>query len=153
MTITDTTPVALDLRGQTDDQIAALYYSDDQDTSAAALAEMDRRDRASRMTAARRTQDGILAEGYDAAFAQYLKASDYTRGNLLSELGRKRLTDEMSLWTGSQETAERYASEELRDFWMFVEPRMSPGRYARQRGTQARIEREEARDERESDEE
>jgi Protein of unknown function (DUF3631) len=153
MTITDITPVALDLRGQTDDQIAALYYSDDQDTSAAALAEMDRRDRAAKMTAARRTQDGILAEGYDAAFAQYLKASDYTRGNLLSELGRKRLTDEMSLWTGSQETAERYASEELRDFWMFVEPRMSPGRYARQRGTQARIEREEARDERGSDEE
>ena len=135
----------------TDDQIAALYYTDDQDVSAAALAEMDRRDRAAKMTAARRALDGIHAEGYDAAFAQYLKASDYTRGNLLSDLGRKHVTDEMSLWTsGSQETAERYASEELNDFWMFVEPRMSPGRYARQRGTQARIEREEARDEREA---
>ena len=101
MTITDTTPIAPpDLRRMTDDQVAALYYTDDQEMSAAALAEMDRRDRAAKMASARRALDGIHAEGYDAAFAQYLKASDYTRGNLLSELGRKRLTDEMSLWTG-----------------------------------------------------
>ena len=68
------------------------------------------------MTAAQSARDAILAEGYDAAYAQYLKASEYTRGTLLSELGRKRVTDEMSLWTGSQETAERYASEELPGF-------------------------------------
>ena len=149
MTITETTPVDLDLRAMTDTELLDLYRSDGT-AAAAALTEAERRDHAAHMTAARSARDAILAEGYDAAYAQYLKASEYTRGELLSELGKKRVTDEMSLWAGSEATAMRYASEELQDFWLFVEPRMSPGRYARQRGEAARIEREQARDEREA---
>ena len=150
MTITDTTPLASGLRDMTDEDLAEMYQAADDLTQAAALREASRRDREDRLAKTRARLAEIHAEGYDAAYAQYLKASEYTRGVLLSGLGKKHVTDEMSLWTGSKATAERYASEELRDFWMFIEPRISPGRYARQRGTQARIDREQARDEREA---
>jgi hypothetical protein len=150
MTITDVTPHALDVRDMTDAELLDLYREADDLTQAAAMREAARRDRDATLAASRRKLAEIHAEGYDAAYAQYLKASDYTRGVLLSDLGKRRVTDEMSLWTGSKAEAERNASEELRDFWMFVEPRITPGSYARQRGSQARIERETARDEREA---
>ena len=150
MTITDDTPHATALRDVTDEDLLALFAAADDLTRAAVQREADRRDREDRLAKTRAKLAEIHAEGYDAAYAQYLKASEWTRGNLLSDLGKTKVTDEMSLWTGSEATALRYASEELRDFWLFIEPRISPGRYARQRGTQARIDREQARDERQA---
>ena len=85
MTITEITPVALDLRAMTDGELLDLYRSDGT-AAAAALAEAERRDHASHMEAAQAARDAILAEGYDAAYAQYLKASAYCRGSLLSEM-------------------------------------------------------------------
>src|SRR5271166_306436 len=149
MTITDDTSHALDLRDMSEAELLDLSRVDDV-SRAAALREAARRDTEDRLAKTRAKLAEIHAEGYDAAYAQYLKASEWTRGVLLSDLGKAKVTDEMSLWTGSEATAMRYASEELRDFWMFIEPRISPGKYARQRGTQARIDREQARDEREA---
>ena len=119
----------------TDDQIAALYYTDDQDMSAAALHEMDRRDRAAKMGSARRALDGIRAEGDSAAFTQYLEADAYCRGNLLSKAGLKAgITDEQVLWRMPEDQAKKFASEELNDFWLFVAPRITSGAYVRQPG-------------------
>lgn len=140
------------LASLTDDELAAAWQAADVDNPAIFAeftAEFDRRDRADRTAKMQAGRDAILAEGYDAAFAQHLEASAWCRGSLLSDLGKKHVTDEMSLWTGSKETAWRYASEELQDFWMFVQPRISPGGYARQRGEHIRIQREQALEERE----
>jgi hypothetical protein len=147
--MTDVITMPAGLRGLTDDQLAEAWDTADVDNPAVFAqfqAEFDYRERAERMAKAREAADAILAEGYDAAFAQHLEASAWCRGSLLSDLGKRKVTDEMSLWTGSEATAMRYASEELRDFWMFVQPRVSPGKYARQRSEGMRIGREEWQD-------
>ena len=127
MTITEITPAALDLRDLSEAELLDLSRAGDV-SRAAAMREAARRDREDTLAKTRARLAEIHADGYDAAYAQYLKASEFTRGVLLSDLGRKRVTDEMSLWTGSEATAMRYCSEELAGFWLYVEPRMSPGR-------------------------
>jgi hypothetical protein len=69
MTITDTTP---QLRDMTDDDLLALYREADELTAAAAMREAARRDRDKTLAASRRKLAEIHAEGYDAAYAQYL---------------------------------------------------------------------------------
>lgn len=54
---------------------------------------------------------------YLAAHADYLRAEDVCRGNLLSKAGLVAGVDPFTLWEGSAEVAFRYASRELRDFW------------------------------------
>jgi len=132
------------LRGKTDTELAELYEAASDEERAALLAEMDRRDRADRMAVARKRLAEIRAEGYDASYAQYLEADAWTRGNLLSDLGKRKVTDEISLWSGDEATAMRYASEELRDYWLFVAPRITPGSYARQKAAERRGEHDEA---------
>ena len=46
------------------------------------------------------------AEGYDAAYAQYLKAAEVLPRQSAERglAARRRVTDEMSLWTGSEQT-------------------------------------------------
>ena len=132
------TAAALDLRGTSDEELLALYRSDE-DAATAALAEAARRDRTDRAAAARAA---IRAEWYDAAYAQFLQAEAVCRGNLLSREGLAAgIADPFSLWHGPAAVAMKYASEELRDLWM-ISPRITITEYERQRAMAQRGARE-----------
>lgn len=141
------------LRALTDEQLAEAWQAADVDDPAVFArftAEMARRDAAERTAKARAALDGIRAEGGSAAFAQYLEADKWCRGRLLSRDGMAAVTDEIALWHMPEDQALRYASEELRDYWLYVAPRITPGGYVRQRAAAARAEREEWRHEQET---
>lgn len=141
------------LRALTDDQLAEAWQAADVDDPAVFAeftAEMARRDAAERTTKARAALGGIRAEGETAAFTQYLEADKWCRGRLLSRDGMGAVTDEIALWHMPEDQALRYASEELRDFWLYVAPRITPGGYVRQRAAAARREREERQHEQET---
>jgi len=128
-----------------DDQaLLALYRSDDEADRAAALAEAERRDQAERLARARERLAQIRAEGELAAHAQYLEASDWCRGRLLSREGMAAGVDETSLWRMPWARAARFASEELRDFFQFVAPRITAADYVRVRAAESRAARSEA---------
>ena len=145
MTITDTNTAPPDYRAMTEDELAALYETDE-GAFAAVAAELDRRDRAARMAKARNRLGEIRGEGDSAAFAQYLEADAACRGNLLSKAGKAAgITDEQVLWRLPEDQAQRYASEELRDHWLYAGPRITSGTYVRQQAAQSRTARAEAR--------
>jgi hypothetical protein len=138
-----TTTAREDLRQHTDAGLQRMYASADETTCRAILAECARRDRADK---AARTREAIRGEWYDAMFAQYLAAEAECRGNLLSKEGlASGLADPSSLWSGPRDQAMRYASEELRDFWL-ANPRMTITEYERQRAAATRIARAEWHD-------
>lgn len=151
MTITDTTSAPPDYRALTDDQLADIYQADPSAFDAVA-AELDRRDRAARMTKARKRLGEIRGEGDTAAFAQYLEADAACRGTLLSREGiAAGITDEQVLWRLPEEQAQRYASEELRDHWLYVAPRITSGAYVRQQAAEGRAAQSQARHAREEE--
>ena len=146
MTETITAP---DYRALPDHELAAIADQADEATHAAILAEFARRDRADRMAKARKRLDGIRAEGKSAAFAAYLEADAACRGTLLSREGiAAGIRDEQVLWTLPEEQAQRYASEELRDHWLYVAPRVTPAGYVRQCAAERRAELAAVRDSR-----
>ena len=111
--MTATVAEQADLHSLTEDALAEMYSTADDDTQAAILAECARRDRADK---ARDKRRAVEAEWYDAAFAQYLAAEAECRGNLLSRFGEAEgITEPMSLWRGSEAWAMRRASEELQE--------------------------------------
>ena len=125
-----------------DDDLAALYAAaEDAALKALILAEMARRDRCDRERAGRHA---VNAEWFLSAHAQYLHAEDVCRGNLLSREGIAAGTDPWTLWSGPASRAQKYASEELRDFWMYVSPRVTVCQYAAQVRQAQRADREAA---------
>lgn len=56
--------------------------------------------------------------------AEYDKALEHCSGVLVNNLGREQHVDGYDLFKGTQARADRYASEELKDYWT-VHPRLS----------------------------
>jgi DNA-binding transcriptional ArsR family regulator len=124
------------LRALTDDELRTAFDTGEI-TLEALTDECDRRDRAGRSRQARRAGEGEWREG---AHAQFLAAEAETNGYLLSRAGQAAGIDPWSLWSGPEATALKYASEELREFWL-ANPRMTAAEYDRQRRDGARAER------------
>lgn len=117
------------LRSLSWDELAGLLEPGaDEATSAAVQAEARRRERLERAQAAR---DAEQAAWQEAAHAQYLAADAVCRGVLLSRQGKRAGVSEWSLWSGPETRAMRYASEELREFWL-ANPRVTVGKYRQQ---------------------
>lgn len=136
---------APDLRNLTDDQLADMFAGASEAEAAAILAECKRRDKCQRE---RDRRAAIRAEWMLVQHAQYLAADAECRGNLLSKAGKKAGVSEFSLWTGREDVARKYASEELNDYWN-LHGRLTVTEYASQRAEAGRIAREEAREIRE----
>lgn len=83
--------------------------------------KLDQEERQSLLDANRRpgeTRDQSLRRQYaEATHQQYLAAEKETRGHLLTPEGRAKGVDPKSLFTGSNVNANKYASDELKDFW------------------------------------
>ncbi len=126
-----------DLTALTDGELSRLHEYGTDAERAAVRAECERQDRARRARHA--WQSGASgqahAEWEAEAYAQYLRADGYAAGNLLSAAGQARGRDPWPwLWQGSEDTARRFASEELQRFWDWTEPRPpGPAAYAAQR--------------------
>jgi hypothetical protein len=123
--VTATLAGPADLRRLADDDLAALYTSGSDGTQALVMAECQRRDR--QAAQARRAQGrraAVASEWESDAYAQYLRADQYARGNLLSAAGQREGREPWPmLWQGSAERAMALASEELVTFWAHTEPR------------------------------
>jgi hypothetical protein len=70
----------------------------------------------------------VSGQWFDGARANYLAAETYCRGYMLSREGQAAGVTEWSLWSGPAKRAERYASEELLNFWL-EHPRMTVTEY------------------------
>ena len=154
MTITEITPAALDLRDLSEAELLDVSRAGDV-SRAAALREAARRDREDTLAKTRAKGAEVYAEGEQAAYAQYRQAEEFCRGKLLSAAGRAahdagEFGSEFALWRMPAGKAERYSSEELRDYFLFVAPRITPAAYVKQRAAEKRGEYRQARDEREA---
>jgi hypothetical protein len=114
-----------DLRDVPDEELAAHYPAASEADQAAILAECERRDRqAAQAKRARDKRAAVAAEWEAEAYAQYRRAEEYTRGYLLSPAGERTGRDPFPmLWQVSLERALKLGSEELVEFWTYVEPR------------------------------
>lgn len=56
--------------------------------------------------------------------AEYDKALEFCSGVLVNKAGREQHVDGYNLFTGTQARADRYASEELKAYWL-TSPRLS----------------------------
>jgi hypothetical protein len=82
------------------------------------LREMDRRDvREQRAKTARQRRFARSLERQEAIEASWQAAERATNGNMLNAKGRARGIDDRSLFTGSEDRAYRYASDELKAHW------------------------------------
>jgi hypothetical protein len=140
-----TAAVLEDLRGLTDTGLLPVYQEADDDAARrAVLAEAARRDQADRLAAARAVLAGIRAEAELAVHNQYLAADEWCRGRLLSREGTAAGIAEAALWRLPEDRAQRFAAEELTDFWTYVQPRVTVADYVRQHAAEARAARAEA---------
>jgi hypothetical protein len=104
------------LKALTDDELAAMFAAAEDDAlQALVISELDRRDRCARERAARHA---VNEEWFLFAHAQYLAAEAETNGYLLNKAGRDAGIDPWTLWSGPASRVEKYASDELRDFWL-----------------------------------
>jgi hypothetical protein len=126
------------LRTLSDEELALAYHQGDEATCKAVLDEAHRRDVHERDRA---RWAAVHSEWYDCAHAQYLAAEAQCRGNLLNRDGIEAGIDPWSLWSGSGRRAERYASEELRNFWDAY-PRLTVSAFREQKRADRRAMRE-----------
>lgn len=140
---TATLAAPLELRTLTLEQLRRAWNAGEV-TFDAVEAECNRRDATERRAATIRARQ---SEWFDSAHAQYIRADIECRGELLSPEGQRAVADPISLWRGSEATAMRYASEELREWW-YVNGRVTPAQYARELAASKRDERETYRAER-----
>jgi hypothetical protein len=125
------------LRDMDDAGLAALWDASGpgDPVRPAVLAELRRRDR---LAAQQRQRERLRAEWYDAAHAAYLRAESDCRGELVSRAGvAAGVRDGLALWSGPAWLAERYATEELRDWWR-DHGRLTFGGFLSQRAASAR---------------
>ena len=119
-----------DLRALSDDELATAYGTADDLERDALGAEGDRRDKAGKDSARSKARwASVSSQWHDGAYAQYLAAETYCRGYMLSREGQAAGVSEWSLWSGPAKTAERHASEELRNWWL-DNPRMTVTEYS-----------------------
>lgn len=136
-----------DLTTMGDEGLADAWSAADVDDPAVFdtfMTEFRRREQAERLAAARKRLAEIRAEGELATHAQYLEASDRTRGRLLSREGMAASIDETDLWRLPWHQVTRFGSEEVLDFFEFVSPRITAADYVRVRAAEARMARSEA---------
>ena len=134
---------APELRALTDTGLFAVYSADPDDEQAreAALREAARRDR---LEAAAREREQVRAEWHHLAYADYLAAEAECRGELVNRAGvAAGVRDGFALWSGPRWLAEKYATEELLEFWL-THPRMTVTEYAARRAAEMRAARQEA---------
>ena len=116
------------LRRASDEDLAAHYdrvqgsSAKDARARAQVLHEMERRDRAEEERKRRREAVAYGAysrrqEREEAVEHAYVTAERETRGNMLNRKGEARGINPRSLFTGSEERARRYGSEELLEHW------------------------------------
>lgn len=116
----------------------------DQATIDALVAEEERLERAAASRqAARRKYEALRLEWYEnIAYPQFLQAQAYCGGGKMLSLLGERNTDEPSvLWTGSENDAQAWASEELKTWWL-DHPRTTFRAWLRQRARGLRAQRE-----------
>jgi hypothetical protein len=116
------------LAALTDDELAALYGPDD-DLNAAVLTEAQRRDDVIRSRNSRRN-DPVRSDWETAAYAQMLAAEAACNGNLARR--DSKITDAWQLWAGPEHVALANATEELRNYWRDVSPRLTITAYQQQ---------------------
>jgi AAA domain len=129
--LSDRAPAAADLRSLPDDELAAMYASADEGTQAALVAECERRDQATAKARARsaRRNEPVTAEWRDMAYAQYRAAEAACNGELAVK--DAPFTDAFALWSGTEAFAMKYATEELRNYWL-SQPRITVTAYRAQ---------------------
>jgi hypothetical protein len=108
------------LRRATDDELANHYgrHYECEKCQDQIIGELDRRDRVKRARIATGQRNKARAlERHEHVEREILKAEEATKGYMLNAKGQARGISERSLFTGSEERAIRYASEELRRYW------------------------------------
>lgn len=123
----DNMPVILPsrlLRRASDEDLAAHYERvqgdspKDQRARAQVLHEMDRRDEAQKAKELRaHGKFSKQLQQQDAVEASYVAAEEATRGNMLNRKGESRGVSPRTLITGRESDFERYASDELKEFY------------------------------------
>jgi hypothetical protein len=111
------------------DRVSHGHTDKDRRAEAQVLHELDRRDQAehkrkqAEADREKRRKDvahrrfARRTEREEAVEHAFVKAEEVTRGNLVNKKGQARGVNPRSLFTGSEATARRYASEELLDYW------------------------------------
>lgn len=112
--MSETSYAVTNLRNLSDEELAAIYHHGGEQAEKAVIRELRRRETSERD---RDRWAAVYQEWHDFAHAQYLAAEAECRGHLLSREGIEAGISPWSLWSGSARRAERYASEELRNFW------------------------------------
>lgn len=140
------TAVLEDLRAVDDTGLLDAYRAADDAAARAVLAEARRRDVRDRLDRGRRVLAAIRHEAECAVHAQYLAASEETRGRLLSREGMAAGIAERDLWRMPASQVARFGSEELTDYFTFIQPRITVAAYIRQHAAENRMARTEARD-------
>lgn len=108
------------LRTSTDEQLPEHYtrHGYCEKCRGQILREMERRDvRTERAKTARQRRFARSLERQEAIETAWQAAERATNGNMLNAKGRARGIDERSVFTGSEERAYRYASDELKAHW------------------------------------
>ena len=113
------TAVLEELRAVDDTGLLDAYRAADGTAARAVLAEARRRDVRDRLESGRRVLAGIRHEAECAVHAQFLAASEETRGRLLSREGAAAGIAERDLWRLPAGRAARFWSEELADYFTF----------------------------------
>lgn len=103
------------LRGATDDELQAHFsHHDNPKTHRQVLGEMKRRDRAA---AAKDRATSRKFERYEAVETAITAAESGTNGYFVNKKGRSAGISDWELFTGDARKAERYASDELLNWW------------------------------------
>jgi hypothetical protein len=132
------------LKRASDDELANHYgkHWDCEKCQKQIIGELDRRDRVKRARIATGARNKARAlERHEHVEREILAAEKATNGYMLNAKGQARGISERSLFTGSEDRAIRYASEELRRYWeehprptaasMSQNARVRAGAYAR----------------------
>ncbi|MDB4872808.1 MAG: hypothetical protein JWL97_3812 [Gemmatimonadales bacterium] len=110
------------VRAMSTEQINKLIDWDDDESVLTFLAELNRREKqadAKRSAAERRKAKAAREreEHYLAVHNAHEQAENETRGHMLSPAGRAAGVHPRTLFTGPRARADKYASEELRNWW------------------------------------
>jgi len=133
------------LKNLSEDELAERYAAAETDEDiAAALSEMERRDRKAARTAIDKARWAAVYESWELfAHAQYLAAEEECRGNLVRKEYLSEITSGWELWTGSNRRAYERATDELREFWD-TNARMTVSEFREMQRASNRAEREQA---------
>lgn len=134
---------AQSLKNLSDDELAERYATAEADEDiAAALAEMERRERKAAKTAVDKARWAAVYEAWELfAHAQYLAAEEECRGNLVRKEYLKEIAAGWELWSGTHRWARERATWELNEFWD-ANPRMTVSEFREMQRASNRAERE-----------